>query len=107
MRAVAGENLFIPGGCLAASAGSGAEPQGWILHEHPRKPSPYVNIRTSNRVITLTQGKRKDPKFVHRSDSTKTLKSHRRARQLAEPPLRTGTVGGVGTGGEKAPAIPD
>ena len=56
MRAVAGENLFIPGGCLAASAGSGAEPQGWILHEHPRKPSPYVNIRTSNRVITLTMG---------------------------------------------------
>ncbi len=53
MRAVAGENFFIPGGCLAASAGSGAEPQGGILHEHPRKPSPYVNIRTSDQVITL------------------------------------------------------
>ena len=42
--------------CLAASAGSGAEPQGWILHAHPRQPSPYVNIGTSNRVITLIYG---------------------------------------------------
>jgi hypothetical protein len=48
------EDLFIPGNCLAASAGPGAEPQGGIPHEHPRKPSPYVNIRTSNRVITLS-----------------------------------------------------
>jgi phage regulator Rha-like protein len=54
LRAVAAEDLFIPGNCLAASAGPGAEPQGGIPHEHPRKTSPYVNIRTSNRVITLT-----------------------------------------------------
>ena len=47
------EELVHPGGCLAASAGSGAEPQGRILHENPPKPSPYVNFRTSHRVITL------------------------------------------------------
>jgi hypothetical protein len=32
-----GKHLFIPGGCLAASAGSGAEPQG-------RLPSPLLTI---------------------------------------------------------------
>ena len=47
------EELVHPGGCLAASAGSGAEPQGSIANDHPYKTSPYLNIRTSNRVITL------------------------------------------------------
>jgi len=49
------EELVHPGGCLAASAGSGAEPQGSIANDHPYKTSPYLNIRTSNRVITLNQ----------------------------------------------------
>ncbi len=66
-----GWGFYIPGGCLTASAGSGAEPQDRVvcaalarlssmIRQHlmrgayPPQPSPYVNIGTSNRLTALS-----------------------------------------------------